>query len=146
MKSIVIFQRRGFFLVCPYVHTVHRVAIADGPCIKLAVESTSAAQLGTAALQTLERAGAIVPHPEDWSVRPPSPVLDAAGVKSWSTFGRRAHSVELDLLENEMILTPTRKQGAMNFIPLVDEKLHLAPAPTAAELGEGIQQALTRCR
>ena len=67
MRSISIYQRKGYFYACPNAHTEHGLGIVSGPCIKLPLESTSDNGLGEAALQTLERAGAIVPPPTDWS-------------------------------------------------------------------------------
>ncbi len=147
MKAISIYQRRGFLHVCPSVFTAQGVGIESGPCVKLPVLSTSATELGEVALRSLEGSGAIVPHPTDWTRRPPSPVLASAGVKSWRTFSRGARRVGIVHTEDRLILNPTRQAGDMNFMALDDDqKLHLPGDCTAEALGEAIERALARCR
>ncbi len=146
MKAISIYQRRGFLYPCPYARTVHGVSVLIGPCVKLSVASATATELGAAAFESLNQAGEVVPHPEDWDELPPSAILQAAGVKSWRTFSKGARTIDLDLMETEFVLTPMRQEGRLDFIPLNDQKLHLPRDCTAEALGEAITRALARCR
>lgn len=147
MKSISVYQRKKFLYFCAPVYTEQGVGMLTGPCIKLPVSSSTTSDLGEAALESLAQSGAIAPHPTDTDALPPSPVLAAAGVKSWSTFSRGATCLGLTLLDSELRLVPTRREQGMNFMPLDDDQeLHLPLNPAAAQLGEAIQQGLARCR
>lgn len=74
------------------------------------------------------------------------PVLEAAGAKSWVTFSKGALYCSISEEKKEMVLTPmrtTRPPGA--FEPVPEREVNLMLPATAAQIGAGVREALTRC-
>lgn len=143
-KSAGIYERKGSLYLIASLQTDSGLWIKSGPCTVLET-ATSAAVLGEAILEALGRSGAIIPHPSDWkSVVDDSPVLQAAGVKSWRTFRKRARYLSIALYD-EFMLTPTANQGSQGFAHQPDAMLSLPPSATADELGEAVKRAFASC-
>ncbi len=144
MKFVSIYLRRGFLLVRAAQRTEHGVWIGDGPCTKLD-SASSPSEIGAAVLERLAASGCIIPHPTEWVEGQASPVLEAAGVKTWATFAKKARSVDVEL-DSDFLLIPTRNRGGGRFQHLPDKALRIPVGCLAVVLGEAITQALELCR
>ena len=143
-KSAGIYERKGSLYLIASLRTDSGLWIKSGPCTVL--ETTVSAQvLGEAVMETLTRSGAIIPHPTVWkSVDDDNPVLQAAGVKSWKTFRKRARYLSIALYD-EFMLTPTANEGNQGFTHQPDAMLRLPPSATASEIGAAVKQAFSSC-
>ena len=143
-KSAGIYERRGFLYVTSSLRTEDGLWIQDGPCTKLDA-NTLPAEIGDAVLEALSRSGRIIPHPTEWtSVDQDNAILEAAGIKRWSTFRKHARYLSTSLLD-EFTLTPTKNEGSEGFTHLPDDAIRLRGTADRNELGDAIQRALLRC-
>lgn len=144
-KTAGIYQRKDALYIRASVRTEDFLWIEDGPCTKLD-ETVPPSEVGDALLEALSRSGRVVPHPTEWkSGDEDNPILQAAGIKRWSTFRKGSRCLSISLRE-ELSLIPTVNEGSQGFGHLPDDAVHLPTTATALEVGEAVQQALSRCR
>lgn len=142
MKSATVYNRKSKYIIHAVSNTAAGVGIAARPFLVLE-EDTSAADLGEAVMNALESARQGVPHPTDW----PSvlrPLLDAAQVKSWSTFVRDTCSCEILDDGSSIKIYPTRNMGAQEGFQSIEAKpsLLLPSKSTAESIGSAVREAL----
>lgn len=139
-----LYERRDSVFIIPALQTDDGLWIEQGPCAKLPSQSLPDV-IGRAVLDALTHSGEIIPHPTEWkSPDEDNPILQAAGIKRWSTFQKGARTVDIGLYGEQLMLTPTRSEGADGFAHL-DTDVILPATSTAAEVGEAVKQALTQC-
>lgn len=144
MKLANIFQRAGAFLIHPSSRTTDGVWILESPCVRLRID-VSDETLGQTVLAQLKASRTGVPHPTDWkSVA--RPLLDAAEVRSWSTFTKGTLSVKVMADGDIVQVTPTANLGARGgFEELLAERRSLE-APSAQSLGTLVREAIESAR
>ena len=139
-----LYERCGSVFIVPALQTNDGLWIEQGPCTKLPSQSLPN-EIGRAVLDALSHSGEIIPHPTEWkSPDEDNPILQAAGIKRWSTFQKGARTVDIGLYGEQLMLTPTRSEGTEGFAHL-DHDVTLPATATATEVGEAVQQALARC-
>ena len=144
-KTAGIYKRKDALYIRASVRTEDDLWLEDGPCTRLDV-TASPSEIGDALLEALSRSGRVVPHPTEWkSVDEDNPILQAAGIKRWSTFRKGSWCLSISLRE-ELSLIPTVNEGSDGFGHLPDDAVRLPTTATALEVGEAVQQALSRCR
>src|SRR5215475_1696620 len=94
MKRAAVFLRKKQFFVHAFSQTTDGVWIVWAPCLAVP-QSGSDEDLGRAICAALEGSRAQVPHPTQWNGIL-KPLLDLAGVKSWTTFAKDATYVEVE--------------------------------------------------
>ncbi len=100
-------------------------------------------ELGTAVLRALTRSAIGIPHPapSEWSSIT-RPLLDVAGVKSWSAFSKGTRSVAVELGEDELNVVPTRNLGARDGFEALSGLAVRARVTSPAAVGEQVRTAL----
>lgn len=145
MKHVSVNRRGERFIVYPTSRTVHGVWIASDPCVAIGVDC-SEAELGTVVLSALEASKSSVPHPTDWS-RTPDPVLDAAGVKTWSEFDTDCISVDVEDPGDRFEFVPRENKGADEGSEEISEKTSSNEKPSTPELiGAALREAFSHAR
>lgn len=141
LKSVSVYQRRGFYFVHPLAGSQGGdPALFIGPVLKLE-EGADAAALGEAVLQSLKASHHNQPWPTSWKGLT-QPLLDAAGVKSESTFMKSAKGVRVNLDQGVLQLLPsTSKDQANAGAPLMDQQIFL-PLTDARSVGDAVLKAL----
>lgn len=141
-KATVVYERGGTLLVRARSKTTAGLTIEDGPCVTVPL-TAAPEDLGRAVLVAVHSSRFGVPHPEQnaW----PSlqkPVLEAAKVRSWSTFGRSARCVGVEL-DDQFYFTPTRHLGNKGaFTDIEDRVVHSPATSTPADVGKAVVAAL----
>jgi hypothetical protein len=138
MKRAVVYLRKGQFFARTVSLTEHELWVETGPCTKL-LETVEPDVLGGSVLDHL-RASGTIPHPKDWKLVQ-APLLTAAGVKSWNTFGMIARAAGVKLTDEGIILEP-RKNNKPGFQRIADAIMRLEGKPDARALGEAVKAAI----
>ena len=115
--------------------------IGDGPVYKLT--KTNSVEIGLTVRKCLEASRYGMPHPTDADrTKRIQPLLEAAGVKSYSDFAKLARSVRVMIKENGMVtLLALRNEGRGRFLAKAEEQgITLG---TDRELGEAVLMALS---
>ena len=86
--------------------------IATGPCMRLPIDCNDL-DLGGGVMSALEHSEPSVPHPgrDGWKAVL-QPLLEAANVKTWSTFIRSAYNVRVSMENGSIEITPLVNRGA----------------------------------
>ncbi len=98
-------------------------------------------KLGALIGQALEVSKSDVPHPTSWKGLF-DPVLQLAGVKSWSTFVKSAKCVEVELDEDGIWLIPMRNLGANGGFDRIGRDVCLGRESDPMALGRALVSAL----
>jgi hypothetical protein len=139
MQSVGVFLRDdSYFIVVTHGSGGGDPCIASGPVAALPAIA-DVQSLGAAILSSLDQSTNNAPWPTDWK-KVTEPLLGAAGVKSWSTFAKRASSVRVDRSAQAISVRPSLREKA-SFMDLPDKVIHLG-APSAANLGTAVAAAL----
>ena len=77
---------------------------------------------------------------------PLTPLLNAAGVKSYEGYARsmRACFVDLDDAQPGFVIRPTRNESRNGLVDLPDAQIDLPATATDAEVGEAVLQGISR--
>lgn len=120
--------------------------MSHSPYVSLPAE-TPYRQLADAVRVALSQSGTIPDINFRDTPVPPSPVLEAAGVKSWSTFHKGAKLISLSADSERITLTPNRNEGPREgFNPMAAAELSIPATATDDELGAAIERAFADCR
>jgi hypothetical protein len=86
-----------------------------------------------------------VPHPTDWkSVA--APLLELAGVKSWTTLSKGAKTVNFEVEGGKLEIIPYRNGGsAKGFVAISDKAIELSADASAEHIGAAMEMGLARC-
>ena len=103
-------------------------------------EPVKAKEIGAAILELLPLSRA-VPHPASWKgLNPAKPLLDAAGVRSWSTFMKGSSSGSVCSEDGKLAVERSENSGSKGFTPLDSRTLDASVSPS--ELGHAALKAL----
>jgi len=99
--------------------------------------------LGKDILKLLQQSEWNIPHPADPN-SVAKPLLEAAGVKSWSTFQRGVLYCGVISDESVLKFRPYENKGRGGFVPMPDDKIIDIPSTSSAqEIGEALLQAIS---
>lgn len=105
-------------------------------------------RLGKDILKLLKQSEWNIPHPADpneGSVT--KPLLEAAGVKSWSTFQKGALYCGIISDKSELKFRPYENKGRGGFVPMPDNKIIAIPSSSSAqEIGEALLKTIEKCK
>lgn len=145
MRSATVNERDGVLFICPSSLTVDGIWIDTGPLFKIEPGSSKHA-IGEAILTALDASRVSVPQPSDWS-SVTQPLLQAAGVKSWSTFMKRAKAVILRQDEIGLSLIPHKNLGPKEGFQAILENIATLRFPSSAQsIGNAVIDSLSRCK
>ncbi|GAB4515238.1 MAG: hypothetical protein Tsb0020_33810 [Haliangiales bacterium] len=141
-----VYWRRAAWIVGPLCPQETGPYVATSPYVRLPDSITDSA-LAAEVRVALSRSHTI---PDiDWyaTPQPPDPVLEAAGVKTWSTFHKGAKAISLYVEESQLKLYPTINEGSRDgFGWLTDAEVAIQSTATLDELGAALKQAFAACR
>lgn len=110
--------------------------------------SVDTSEIGRAVLQALAGNREGIPHPatpDDFDDLP-QPVLEAAGVKTWTLFSRGALSLWIAEEDSTLVLIPTRKVGSKGtYLDVPDAQVTVGLPTTVDRVGAAVREALARC-
>jgi hypothetical protein len=142
MQSAVAYRRKRKWYFHSEIKTTDGVWVATHPFLSSEQESLD---VGDRAKQALAKSTEGVSHPIDWSGLF-TPMLDLAGVKSWSSFSRGAELVGIEMEGNSIKLIPHRNLGPNEgFEPIVGDAIHLPSDASCEDIGNAIIALATRC-
>jgi hypothetical protein len=141
MQSASVYKRKDGW----YLHADSRsngAWVATPPFLKLPLDAPLES-LGEAVKTAIDASRGDVPFPTDWE---PvfQPVLDLAGVKSWTTFARGAKYMGA-MLKNSIFTFLPYRQDRGNFSPLEDLAFDVSGDGGPAEMGEAVQRGMALC-
>ncbi|WP_428262367.1 hypothetical protein [Haliangium sp.] len=144
MKSANLDRRKQQWIIATCSQTTDGVWLHDGEYTVLPAESAPAT-VAEALQAALARTRIGIPHPQDWTGHV-KPLLDAAGVKTWSAYVRDTRAISVEQADDDIVLTPTVNRGAREgFGFLSEQAIHVPSTATHAEIGAAIEKALARC-
>jgi hypothetical protein len=147
MKQATVYAREGRLYVCSASETVLWLWIATPPFLTTDAEETSDEALGRLVRQALDasRQGLRQPSVKELETVA-DPLIRLAGVKSYRTFEKGAHCLEIHEQEGALTITPTRNAGKDGFIEATEREAKLAADAGPAELGKAVRDGLKRCQ
>lgn len=145
MKAATAYKKANRVYLHASSKTSAGVWVASHPFIQ--VESSAPpAIMGQSLMEALNGSQDGVPHPTKWSELI-APLLEQAGVKSWTTFMRKAQCVNLETTVDGLKFIPTRNLGTSEgFEPMLDKVIELPPSTTLEQIGVDLEEAFTLCQ
>jgi hypothetical protein len=145
MKSAAVFSRNGVLYFHSQSRTTAGVWIATSPFLRIEPDG-SPARKGEAAVEALRASQDGVPHPTNWNGLL-TPLLELAGVKSWSTFMKGAKSLGLEVEGDGLKMVPTRNLGPKEGFEAVPEQTVEIPFSSSPDqVGMALDEAMARCQ
>jgi hypothetical protein len=143
MNLCGIYRRRDAFFLRSYSMTVDGVWTASEPCVKLAADCSDR-ELGAAVRAALAASeqGISRPDPRLAGERM-RPMLQAAGVKSYSTFAKGATSVDVEQDAEGVRVVSSANLGSRGGFQRIDDGVVLDD-PADDELGAAVRAAHDR--
>jgi hypothetical protein len=146
MKTAHIYDYKGDWYFRPYAQTTAGVWIGMASVVKLH-DTMPRSDAGRAALVALNESKESIPHPADWGNLDDDPLLQAAGVKSWTIFMRSAKCVTLDENNGRLKLMPQNNLGPKEgYVPIPKEAIELPLNSPPQHIGIALEDALARCQ
>lgn len=144
MKKISTYERGGVLFIRTSSQTTTGIWIDEGPCSTLPVHAP-AAEVGQLVIDKLSSSRSCVPHPSSWT-RLNDELLQAAGVRSWNTFGKSAKCVNVESVDC-LVFTPTENLGPKHgFVALEDCISKLPTSASSFEVGQELLASLSKSR
>jgi hypothetical protein len=144
MKCAVVYERKEVFYISTSSQTTTGLWIDEEPCIAIKTDS-SYEELGKAVRKALDSSRANVPHPKqtEWG-NVTAPLLKAAGVKSWSTFGKTAKCSHIEM-DKQLVFIPTKNFGGRSggFRVIEGKSFELATDAKPEQIGESVKKAMS---
>lgn len=109
MRLAIANRRKGHYFIQTARQTTDGVWILGTPCVAL-LETSSDTELERAIQAALDASQIGIPHPCNWD-EVPDPLLDLAGVKTWSAFVKGASCLHVEGEGERITLVPTRNLG-----------------------------------
>jgi len=140
MQSVSVYLRDGKY----FVVTIHGSGggdpcIASGPVKELPADAGPAA-LGAAVAAGLDASTSNLPWPKDFK-KVTEPLLAAAGVKTWSTFAKKAENLRVNREGATLQIMPSTRSSSGSFDPVAGGEQSLA-SPAAEALGVAVSGVL----
>ena len=140
MRKLSAYRRGEWLFVSSSSETTAGVWISAEPCVRLPV-TCSDEELGEAVGKALDGSRTGVPHPTNWNTLP-DPLLNAAGLRSWSRFSRGAVSVDVREVDGKLTLTPLKNLGPREgFVAADVGDLFVSLSAGSAEIGCQLRSA-----
>ncbi len=118
-----IYERKGRLFIVPYDKTKAGFWISNSVTATVERDNLEGMLEAVAAALMVSREGVPTPPPD---FDPTAPLLLAAGVASWSTFARSAKSVDVELVNGVVEITPYQNRGArQGFVPIREKAVRL---------------------
>lgn len=139
MKCAVVYERQGRVFIRTSSRTTAGAWVETGPCTMLNA-GAGAKAIGEAVIDHLEMSVAVTLHPTDFKALA-APLLEAAGVKRWSTFGKSARCVLIERRTDTLVVEPTvnRRPG---FVVLEGGIVSLDAGAAPAAIGAAVLAAI----
>lgn len=145
MKSAAVYRRGGKIIIHPSSTTVTGIGVATPPFLVFSSEADDKS-LGAAVRSSLVMSLSNLPHPADWSSIS-KPLLEAADVKTWSTFVRGTSSCDVVDDGGGITLTPLMNRGARHgFQSAGAQERSISSEISDEELGDAVRKALEIAR
>lgn len=144
MRQAGVYHRRGFWLVGPFAMMENGPSVTIDPFVRIP-DAISYGDLAGEVRAALQRSRTIPDINLRETELPPSPVLAAAGVKSFATFHRGAKMVSIVERDGTIHVTASANRGARGGFAYL-EPIVIPATATLDELGDALQQAFARCR
>jgi hypothetical protein len=144
MKAAVAYKKANAFYLHSSSKTTAGVWIATDPFLKVELDSPPSAK-GEALITALNASQEATPHPTNWTGLI-APLLELAGVKSWSTFMKHAKCLNVEVEEKRLMLVPNRNLGSKEGFEPVPEMAVELPFPSSPDrVGLAFEEAMARC-
>jgi CDI immunity protein len=148
VKRATVYVRADDMLIHPDDQTVDGLWIVGSPVQVVPSESTHEA-IGSAIRESIFKSCGNVSRPAS-SDGVATPLLTAAGVRSWTALARVASMCALQLTDGELVFTPTRNGGLTGpdrgYHELTGGRLVIPISSADAELGEALTTCVARCQ
>ncbi|GAA0958061.1 hypothetical protein [Virgisporangium aurantiacum] len=116
--------------------------------VRVVERSVPSQELGFLVREALAQSGTDVPmvNFQDPAQSPMTPLLDAAGVKSYQGYARsmRACLIDFDDVQQRFLIRPTRNESRDGLVDLPDAQIWLPATANDAEVGEAVLQGIKR--
>jgi hypothetical protein len=146
MKAATVYRRGGCIVVHSSSRTTSGFWIAAPPFLRLEETDSQPLALGDAIMAALTGSNSPVPPPLSWRGLL-KPLLEQACVKSWETFVKNAHSVEVLFENNQFTIIPNRNLGPSEGFEPIDEKSVIVPVGiSTTELGIKVSEVLAESK
>ena len=144
MKIAMVYERNNLFYIRASSQTIAGVWIDDGDCHVISIDSDFE-EIGKYVRFALNNSNSNIPHPLDWKAIN-APLLKAAKVKSWITFGKTAKCI-IVILEKDIKICPTKNYSYLNqgFIEFESSTIFVPVDIGNIELGKNIKKAWLSC-
>lgn len=144
-KFAGVYKRKNLLYMRSNSRTTDWIVIGTGPVI-VEPHEVPPDVLGRHILELLKKS--------EWDIPPPpdpnsviKPLLEAAGVKSWSAFQRGALYCGIILDEKGLEIRPYENNGRGGFVPLPEsEIISIPPTSSPREIGEALLKAISKSR
>lgn len=145
MTGAVAYKRHDDLFLHSSSRTTAGVWIASSPFIKVESDSTLFSK-GEALIKILNASQENVPHPTNWSGLI-GPLLELAGVKTWSTFMKKARCLNLEADSGQLKIIPNRNLGPKSgFEPNQANSIELPFSSSTDQIGAALEEGFSRCQ
>ena len=144
MKSAIIHERKNIFYIRASSRTTAGIWVDDGDCYVISIDSEYE-EIGKYVRIALNNSHSGISHPTDWKAVN-DPLLKAANMKSWSTFGKTAKCVIIEM-EKDIRINPTKNKSHLNqgFVGDGNSVVTIPIDVSNVELGKNIRDAWLLC-
>ena len=144
MKSAAAYKRENKIYLDSESRTTAGVWIGTGPVIVLE-ESEPSSRKGNCLREVLRHSEEGVPHPTSWG-HLAKPLLNLAGVTSWSNFAKSAVCCSVQLEGDQLQLVPSKNSGPRGGLRTnQDRKMVISFNASDEELGLLLEKAFDAC-
>lgn len=143
MRSVTVYKRANGWFLNPDARTVTGLWQSVPPFLMCALDSRPF-ELGNAVTRLLEESKQEMPHPAE--IVAPKPLLELAGVRSWSAFAKGASHVGVSADGDWITFDPSRNAGPRTgFLYGIPSTLKIPANSTPEEIGESLIKTLAFC-
>jgi hypothetical protein len=144
MKCATTYKRKGKIFFHSSSKTTAGVWIATGPFLSIE-DSEQSSKKGNYIKEVLKSSEEGITHPNSWE-NLFEPILNLAGVKSWSTFAKSAISCSIELENDELQFIPNRNLGPREGYEPIHERTLIVSFDTSIEkIGYMLDRAFEAC-
>jgi len=137
VKTVQLYMRRGVVFIQTQSRTVDGAWIATPLLFTTTIDDPSS--IGRSVLNALDCSVNNVPHPTDFK-KLVTPLLEAAGVKSWSRFVQGTRSVLITLDGRSLCALPySRDTETSSFVGSDSDRVYREATPDVMAIGEWLQ-------
>jgi len=137
MKLATAYMKDGRIFLHASCKTTAGVWILCRPV--LVWDRSDSGSLGEMIFDVLDGSQENVPHPKQWKGGF-DPVMQLAGVKSWSSFARSAKCVGIEFATNRVSFVPTKNLGARDGFEPIEAKRRTS-SPVKDDVGAALLRA-----